>query len=100
MIDFLRDINISEQDIKRIKEYNSEPSICNLSCNSINCLKIINYLKEIGVDNIVDLLTYEMDIFLLTFSDFIKKIRFFNIPVFVNAVNDDYNIIREIYNVD
>ncbi len=100
MIDFLKEINFNDEDIKKIVEYNTKSTLDNLSCNNINCLKIINYLKEIGVKNIVDLLTYEIDVFLLTFTDFIKKIRFFNVPVFVDAINDDYSVIREIYNFD
>lgn len=100
MIDFLKEINFNDEDIKKIVEYNTTSTLDNLSCNNINCLKIINYLKEIGVKNIVDLLTYEIDVFLLTFTDFIKKIRFFNVPVFVDAINDDYSVIREIYNFD
>ena len=49
MIDFLKEIEIEEKIINEIKKYNNDASIFDLSCNEEDCLKIINYLKEIGI---------------------------------------------------
>ena len=98
MIDFLKDVNISDDVIKKIEENNNQSSLYDLNLNDDNCIQIIKYLKELGVYNIDLLLINELDIFKLTFNEFVKKIKRFNIPNFVQAINNDYVTIEEIYN--
>lgn len=97
MIDFLLDF-VSLDTINKMKEINNESSIYDLSCNKEDCLKIIKFLKESGIENLNDLLIYEIDIFKLSYSDFIKKIKNFNIPIFMSIINEDYTSIEDIYN--
>ena len=68
--------------------------------NQEECIKIIEYLRKIGITCINELLIYEIDLFKKDLDYIIKKISKFNIPVFVNIVNDEYTAIENIYNVD
>jgi len=99
MIDFLKEIEIEEEIINEIKKYNNDASIFDLSCNEEDCLKIINYLKEIGILNINDLLIYRIDVFKLSLEELVKKFSKFNIPLFVNLINDDFVTIDNIFEV-
>lgn len=98
MINFLKEANISDEVIIEILKNNNEGSIFNLSCNEDDAIKIINYMREIGITNIDNLLIYRIDIFILIFKQFIKRISRFNIPVLVNLINEDYTNIDIINN--
>ena len=98
MIDFLKDANITDDTIIEIMKNNNEASLFNLSCNDEDAIEIIKYMRNIGVTNIDELLIYRIDIFFLTFEQFIKRLSKFNIPALVNHINDDYaniDIINE-----
>ena len=94
MIDFLTNYNISTKTIMEIIENNDETLIYNLSCNEKNIERIIQYMNSVGIKNIDLLLVYHAEIFTLTFSEFIKKISKFNIPVLVEEINNDYTKIN------
>lgn len=97
MIDFLKKKDIQDEIIKEISNYNSKTSLFDLSCNEEDCLKIINYFQEIGIQNIADLLIYRIDIFKMNFQDLLKKFSKFNIPVFVSLINDDFIAIDNLF---
>ena len=99
MLDFLLDY-VSLDTINKIKTINNESSIYDLSCNRDDCLKIINFLKQSGIINIDDLLIYEIDVFKLSYENFIKKIKNFNIPLFIKVINEDYTSIEDINNIE
>lgn len=100
MIDFLRNIDISTETIDKIEKQNNDSILYDLSCNEEDCIKIINYFKNLGINNIDELLIYEIDIFKLSFEDIVKKFSNFNIPAFVKIINDDFVSIKHIYDVD
>lgn len=100
MIDFLKTAGISEEVINTMYEMNEDSVLYNLSCIQDDCLKIIEYLKELGIKNIDELLLYELNIFYLEYDEIVKKFSKFNIPVFVNLINNDYVVIENIYDVD
>ena len=98
MIDFLKDANITDDTIIEIMKNNNEASLFNLSCNDEDAIQIINYMRNIGVTNIDELLIYRIDIFFITFEQFIKRLSKFNVPILVNLINDNYaniDIINE-----
>lgn len=98
MIDFLKDAGISNNVLVEMIKNNTETSIFDLSCNDEDAIEIIKYMRNIGVTNIDELLIYRIDIFFLTFEQFIKRLSKFNIPALVNHINDDYaniDIINE-----
>jgi len=99
MIDFLKKANISDIFNSKMKEEYSDSTLFDLSCNEEDCLKIINYLKEIGILNINDLLIYRIDVFKLSLEELVKKFSKFNIPLFVNLINDDFVAIDNIFEV-
>ena len=100
MIDFLKDINIDSDIINKIVNNNNDSSLFEIVNNQEECIKIIEYLRKIGITCINELLIYEIDLFKKDLDYIIKKISKFNIPVFVNIVNDEYTAIENIYNVD
>lgn len=98
MIDFLKDANITDDIIIEIMKNNNEASLFNLSCNDEDAIQIINYMRGIGITNIDELLIYRIDIFFITFEQFIKRLSKFNVPILVNLINDNYaniDIINE-----
>lgn len=100
MIDFLIECGINRKTITEIKNKYNESTLFDLSCNEDDCLKIIKYLKEIGIKNIDELLIYEIDIFKLPFIELVKKFGKFNVPLFVSFINDDISAISNIFNVE
>ena len=98
MIDFLKDANITDDTIIEIMKNNNEASLFNLSCNDEDAIQIINYMRGIGITNNDELLIYRIDIFFITFEQFIKRLSKFNVPILVNLINDNYaniDIINE-----
>ena len=95
MIDFLKDANITDDTIIEIMKNNNEASLFNLSCNDEDAIQIINYMRGIGITNIDELLIYRIDIFFITFEQFIKRLSKFNVPILVNLINANIDIINE-----
>ena len=93
MIDFLKKTNINEDILIEIIKNNNPSALSSLSINEEECVKIINYMKEIGLVCIDELLINRIDLFLSSFDKFIKKLSKFNIPVLVQLVNTDYATI-------
>ena len=93
MIDFLKQVDIKEAVLIEIVKNNNPSSLSSLSINEEECLKIINYMKEIGFTCIDDLLINRIDLFLSSFDKFVKKLSKFNIPVLVQLTNTDYATI-------
>ena len=93
MIDFLKKANINDEILVEIIKNNNSSALSSLVINEDECLKIIEYMKNIGFTCIDDLLINRIDLFLSSINKFIKKLSKFNIPVFVELVNTDYAII-------
>ena len=93
MIDLLKKYGISEETIAEILKNNDETLLYSLSCNIKNIERIIPYMESIGIKNIDNILIYKAEIFTLSFSEFIKKLSKFNIPVIVELINNDYTKI-------
>ena len=93
MIDFLKQVDIKEEVLIEIVKNNNPSSLSSLSINEEECLKIINYMKEMGLTCIDELLINRIDLFLSSFNKFIKKLSKFNIPALVQLVNTDYATI-------
>ena len=93
MIGFLKELGFSEKTLSDIILNNDDSILYSVSLNEQNIEKIIKYMRNIGIKNIDSILIYHIEIFILTFSDFIKKISKFNIPLLVESINEDYNNI-------
>ena len=97
MIDFLKDYNVSETTIKELKRTQSTSFFFDLNCNEEECVKIINYLKSIGIKNIDELLLYETDLFFKNKNKIEQAFSKQNITELVELINQDYEEIEVIY---
>lgn len=96
MIDFLRNCGITDKVINDIKSVNVDTNLYNLNCNQDEVVKIIQCLRDIGVNCISELLVYRIDMFFLSFDKFKKLYIKQDTSNFVKLVNDDYTNIDEI----
>ena len=97
MIDFLKECGLSDIDIQEIEEFNSSANLYNLNCNELDVIKMIDYMKEKGIKNILLLLKYRINIFFTDFEDF--KLKVDNIDdKYIDLINNNYNEIDELFN--
>jgi len=96
-MEFLSLCSISQTTIDKIIDNNSESLILDVSCNGQECIKIIEYMKELGIKCIDDLLVSYLSLFLMDYDEFVKKISKLNIPYFVDCLNNDICTIEFIY---
>ena len=97
MIEFLKECNIDDKIIEKLKRIQSPSFLFDLNCNEEECVKIINYLREIGINNIDELLLYESEIFFKTKKN--VEIAFLNCDKeeLVELINEDASNIEELY---
>ena len=97
MLEFLKNIGINDRTILKMINENSEAVIQDLECNSDNAVDIINYLKELNIKVIDELLVDRIDLFLKTKREIMKLFSKFNIAGLVKEINDDYFNIYYIF---
>ena len=97
MIEFLKDENISDETISYLNKFYDNTSLADLLDNKNDCLRIIKYMKSIGINSIEQLLMYKLDMFVKSYEYFYELINKLNINEFVELLNNDYTIIDEIY---
>jgi len=93
MIDFLKKCGITDLVINEIINVNSSTNLYNFSCNQDEIIKIIGFLKEIGVNCIEQLLVYRIDMFFVSLDKFKKIYIKEDVNSFVREVNEDYTVI-------
>lgn len=97
MMEFLTLCNISNATIDKIIDNNSQSLLNDVSCNGEECIKIIEYMKELNIKCIDDLLINYLSIFLMDLEKFVKRISKLNVPYFVDCLNKDICTIEFIY---
>ena len=97
MIDFLKECGLSDIDIQEIEEFNSSSNLYNLNCNELDVVKMIDYLREKGIKNILLLLKYKINIFFTDFDDFKLKVDDID-KEYIDLINNNYNEIDELFN--
>lgn len=90
MIDFLKKCNFSDNEIKQIEEVNSSANLYNLNCNEFDVIKIIEYLHQIGFNNVLEILMYNIDIFFVGFDEFKNKFEQKDKRI-IDIINHEYN---------
>ena len=70
MIDFLKKCDLTDNEIKEIEEVNSDANLYNLNSNEFDVIKMIDYLRKIGIKNIKEILMYNIDVFFNSFDEF------------------------------
>lgn len=93
-MDFLRKVGISDDTIKRIIDNNSHQCLFNLECNQEECLRIISFMKNIGIKTVDELLIYLPEIFIQPISTFMKKLARYDILEIIRVVNDEPLLIE------
>lgn len=93
MIDFLKDYGISDNVFQEILNVNVSANIYNLSCNKEEVIKIIEFFKNIGINDIGQLLIYKIDLFFMTFDDVMKMFNNQDVNLLVQKINEDYSYI-------
>ena len=96
MLQFLKDIGISDITILKMINNNSEDILYDLECDQVNCLEVIKYIKELNIKVIDDLLINEIGMFFKTKEYLVNKFSKFNISEIVDDINDDYIAIESV----
>ena len=96
MLQFLKEMGISDITILKMINNNSEDILYDLECDQVNCLEVINYLQELNIQVIDDLLINEIGMFFKTKEYLANKFSKFNISEIVDDINDDYIAIESV----
>lgn len=93
-MDFLRELNFSDEVINRIELANDKSLIFNFICSSSNVKKNIEYFRSIGIEVIELLLIYRLELFLIDNLELEKAVESFDIPILVQLINEDINAVN------
>lgn len=93
-MDFLRELNFSDEVINKIEIANDKSLIFNFICSKDNVIKNIEYLRSIGVEVIELLLVYRIELFLISHVELEKVIETFEVPTLVQLINEDINAVN------
>ena len=96
MLQFLKDMGISDITILKMINNNSEDILYDLECDQVNCLEVIKYLQELNIKVIDDLLINEIGMFFKTKEYLVNKFSKYNISEIVDDINDDYIAIESV----
>ncbi len=96
MLQFLKDMGISDITILKMINNNSEDILYDLECDQVNCLEVIKYLQELNIQVIDDLLINEIGMFFKTKEYLVNKFSKYNISEIVDDINDDYIAIESV----
>ena len=96
MLQFLKDIGISDITILKMINNNSEDILYDLECDQVNCLEVIKYLQELNIQVIDDLLINEIGMFFKTKEYLANKFSKYNISQIVDDIYDDYIAIESV----
>lgn len=97
MLEFLKNCNINDKTIKEIEASNDKSYLFDLNCNKQECIKIIEYLKEIGITKVDEILVNNTDIFFKTKEEIKEALSNFEISSYVKEINNNYNEIDKLY---
>ena len=93
MIDFLRKCGFRNSVINEIKSNNSDANVYNLSCNQYEVLRIVEFLKSLGVKNIGVLLSYKINLFFMTLEEVMRLFDREDVNLVVDRINTNYMYI-------
>ena len=86
-MDYFKKYGLNEEDIKELENYIDDDDINNYYVNELEIIDILDYLMEIGIKNIKDILKYKTNIFYEKLDN-IKK-SFENRKDIVKLINED-----------
>ena len=92
-MEFIKELNIDENTLKKIIGQNGEAIIYTLETNKEDIKEIIDYIKKIGIKPINELLIYEFDFFLMDINKIKNKLN----NELIEDINNDYICVEELY---
>lgn len=96
MIEFLENCKLRKETIEQLsKKYPSE--LFDLNANEEECVEIIEYLRDIGINCIDELLLYRTDLFYNSRHEVERMIEKNNISEIVSEINNDFTKIDELF---
>lgn len=97
MIDFMKELGISEVVISDITNTYSDSVLFSLSCNRFEIGKIISYFKDLGIVNINEIVSNNLDFFFQTFNDVKALFMKYDIKRLVELINSNSEVIKELF---
>lgn len=94
-MDFLKKVAIKDDVIEKIIVNNSRQCLFNLECNQDECIKIIEFIKNVGIKTVDELLINLPEIFIQPISVFMKKLSRYDILEVINVVNSNPLMIEK-----
>lgn len=97
MINDLNCLNVSEKCKNKLMEKEDYDTLYSIAFNKDvvnNNLKLFN---SYGIENLEELFLNKPYIFIINTEKLVKKFSKFNIPVFVQIINNDFNAIDKIF---
>ena len=86
-MDYFKKYGLNEEDINEIENYIEDDDINNYYVNELEIIQILDYLTEIGLNNIKDILKYKTNIFYEKLNNIIKS--FEDRKDVVKLINED-----------
>lgn len=92
---YLIDLGFDLNTIELIKENNSLPLYEALIFNEYECIKIISYLRKLGITCIKELLIYRIDLFISSYDEVLNLFKNVNQDI-INSINKNYFLVDEL----
>lgn len=96
MLDFLKDYGITDSVILEMERVNTSTNIYNFNCNEYDIGKIINFLRELGVRCVEQLLVNKIELFFFRYDDVKKLFSKYDLYKLVELINQDYSIVDKL----
>lgn len=93
-MNYLREFDITDEVIKKIRNNNDKSIIQNLIYDEVNVGNVINYLRSINIEVIDELLISRPELFSVDCERLKTEFSKYNIEVLVNLINEDLNAIN------
>ena len=94
-MDFLKKINLTNEDIDYIKTKYDKKVIASIIYNEDNVCKLLDYFQE-NKFNLKTLLINKLDLFLIPFLTVKKKIESYNKEEIMNILQNDFSLFDNI----
>ena len=89
MINYLKQLNITEEQIAKLNNFLHPEILENLSLMQNNVMEVLSFLKEFGVKNIFDIVKFRPDICFKNKDDLIKDLTVFDKELLLFVFNND-----------
>lgn len=91
-MDFLKECGLSDQDITYLHDNYEDYIIANAIYKEDNIIQVINYFKELGINNIINLIKIRLDVFLINVDKIKAMCNKYNREELVDILNEDFSV--------